>query len=324
MTVFELVCTILLAAIPAATSLLYVALGELIYERSGVLNLGLEGTMLVGAVTAVYGQTVSSSPVFAVLLAAAAAAGAGVLHAILCVWLRTNQVVTGLAFVVLLTGATAFWGQSLVGQRVDVDLRISQTFPGGFSAIAGTPFDQDLLTYLAVVLTIVSWWWLFRSVSGAKLRAAGDSADVARALGINIRITRVVAGAIGGALAGAGGAHLSLVYASQWQENMTAGRGWIALVLVIFARWHPGALLPSAYVFGALGILQLNLQAFGVESSSYLISMVPFALAIAVLSATSAVIRNRPSSMPADLGVPISWHVTAAPRVRHPVMTLET
>lgn len=305
MTVSDLMLVVVATSIPAAIPLLYASLGELIYEKSGVLNLGLEGTMLLGAMAAVQAQTTWGSPFVSILAAAGAAAIAGLVHAVLCVHFRTNQVVTGLAFVVLLSGLTAFWGQDLVGRRVEIDLVFSRSAASLVPGVGPLLLGQDVLTYLSLLLALLSWWVLFRTRWGTRLRASGEDAEAAVASGIPVAAVRLLAGAVAGAMAGLGGAYLSLAYASQWQENMVAGRGWIAVVLVIFARWRIGWLVVSAFLFGALSVLQLNLQAFGIDSSSYLIGMVPFILAILALALASWLIRNRPSAMPAGLGRPL-------------------
>ena len=293
---------VMAGAVRAGTPLIYAGLGELIYERSGVINLGIEGFMLVGAMSAVWTQVVWGSWVLSIAVASLCTAVLGILHGVLCVRVGTNQIATGLAFVILCQGLTAFFGDTLVGQRIVVDLQFSWPGLSRIPVLGRVFFQQDFMVYFAVLLVFFVWVFLNRTKTGIILRATGESAVAVASAGISVVWVRVFAGALCGALCGLGGAYLSLVYASQWQENMVAGRGWIALVMVIFAMWRPFPLLIGAYLFGGLTALQLNLQAAGVRTSSYLLGMVPFVLTIIVLVVASVIIRRRPMGIPSELG----------------------
>jgi general nucleoside transport system permease protein len=293
---------LLAGALRAGTPLVYVGLGELIYERSGVLNLGLEGFMLIGAVSSVWAEATWGSWPLSVAVGALCAAGACFLHGLLCVLLGTNQVATGLAFVILGQGVTAFLGRDLVGQRIAADLDVRIPYLADIPLLGPALFHQDILVYASILCTLGVWLFLFRTRSGIALRAVGENAEAAASHGIRVTWVRLAASAVCGAFCGLGGAHLALAYASQWQENMTAGRGWIALVLVIFAMWRPGRLLLAGYLFGGLSSLHLNLQAWGISSSSYLLATLPFVLSLVVLVFATISMGRRPLGMPSDLG----------------------
>ena len=294
--------SIVAGSIRAGTPLVFAGLGELIYERSGVINLGLEGMMLVGAMSAVWAQVAWGFWPLSLFMAVFCGALMGVLHWLLCVRHRTNQIATGVAIVILCHGLTAFLGDHLVGQRIVVDLQCSVPGLSSLPVLGAAIFEQDLLVYLAVLMVVLTWLYLNRTRSGIRLRATGDSAKAAAASGISVLRMRFFAAMACGALCGLGGAHLSLVIASQWQENMVAGRGWIALVMVIFAMWRPFPLLLGAYLFGGLTALHLNLQAAGVRVSSYFLAMLPFVFTILVLVVVSVWLRKRAIGIPADLG----------------------
>jgi simple sugar transport system permease protein len=262
--------------------------------------------MLVGALTGVWAQITWNSWPLSLALCLMIGSLVGLMHGAFCIYLRTNQAATGLAFVVLCQGVTAFLGRNLVGERVVVDLSCSWPVLSGIPILGRVVFQQDFLVYLAIVITSLVWFFLYKTRWGLTLRAAGDGAQQSAARGIPVRKVRLAASAACGALCGLGGAHLSLAYASQWQESMTSGRGWIALVLVIFSMWRPYYLLFAGFFFGGLTALQLNLQAWGIQTSAYLLGMLPFVLSIVVLVLASLIIRKRPLGMPADLGKPFT------------------
>ena len=255
---------ILLTVITAATPLVIAALGELVTERSGVLNLGVEGMMIMGAVSAFAATQITGSPYIGVLAGIAAGGAFSLLFGFLTLTLVANQVATGLALTILGLGLSGQLGESFVGQPgiklqpIVVPLLSDIPFMGRLL------FQQDLIFYLSIALVVGINWFLFKSRTGLKMRAIGDNHASAHALGINDIRTRYLAVMFGGACAGLAGARLSLVYTPQWVENMTAGRGWIALALVVFASWRPLRLLAGGYLFGAVSIGQLHAQAFGI------------------------------------------------------------
>lgn len=274
MSMFE---AILLTVATASTPLLIAAIGELVVERSGVLNLGVEGMMLMGAVVGFGAALMTGSPWVGVFAAIAAGALFSLLFAFLALTLATNQVATGLALTLLGIGASGMIGEAFVGQPGIKLGSIHDVWLVGpvFKALSGLPFgrflfSQDPLFYVSLLLVAGVAWFLFRTRAGLTLRSVGDNHGSAHALGIRVIAIRYMAVAFGGACAGLAGAQLSLVYTSQWIENMTAGRGWIALALVVFASWRPLRVLLGAYLFGAITIFQLHVQAMSLAEMAFL------------------------------------------------------
>ncbi|MCO6050650.1 ABC transporter permease [Mesorhizobium sp. RP14(2022)] len=296
--------SILLTIATAATPLLIAALGELVVERSGVLNLGVEGMMVIGAVCGFAGAALSGSPWIGVLCGVLAGALFSLLFGVLTITVATNQVATGLSLTLLGLGLSGLIGESFVGSP---GLRLPNLYVPGLTDIplvGRLLFGQDPIFYISILLLIGVSWFLFRTRTGLTLRAIGDSHASAHALGIEVVAYRYAAVLFGGACAGLAGAHLSLVYTPQWVENMTAGRGWIALALVVFASWRPMRILFGAYLFGAVSIGQLHAQALGVGIPSQFLSALPYLATVVVLVIIS---RNRRLTMmntPASLGQP--------------------
>ena len=295
---------ILLTVITASTPLVIAAMGELVTERSGVLNLGVEGMMIIGAVCAFAVAQMCGSPLIGVGAGIAGGAAFSLLFAFLTLSLVANQVATGLALTILGLGVSGMLGESFVGvpgvklQPIAIPLLADIPFVGPLL------FRQDLIFYLSILLVVGVNWFLFRTRSGLKLRAIGDNHGSAHTLGIHVIRTRYLAVLFGGACAGLAGAQLSLVYTPQWVENMSAGRGWIALALVVFASWRPWRLLAGGYLFGAVTIGQLHAQAFGIGLPSQLLSALPYAATIVVLVIISQNRRTTLINTPASLGKP--------------------
>lgn len=295
---------ILLTVITAATPLVIAALGELVTERSGVLNLGVEGMMIMGAVLAFVATQATGSPYVGVLAGIAAGGVFSLLFGFLTLTLVANQVATGLALTILGLGISGQIGESVVGQPgiklqpIEIPLLSEIPFLGPLL------FRQDLIFYLSIALVVGIHWFLFKSRTGLKMRAIGDNHASAHALGINVIRTRYLAVMFGGACAGLAGAQLSLVYTPQWVENMAAGRGWIALALVVFASWRPLRVLAGGYLFGAVSIGQLHAQAFGIGIPSQVLSALPYAATIVVLIIISHNRRTTLINTPASLGKP--------------------
>ncbi|WP_024585591.1 ABC transporter permease [Aliihoeflea sp. 2WW] len=295
---------ILLTVSMAATPLLLAAIGELVVERSGVLNLGVEGMMIMGAVTGFGVALMTGNPFLGALAAIIVGALFSLLFAFLTLTLVTNQVATGLALTLLGLGLSGMVGESFVGQPGVRLPRLDVPFLSELPIVGRLVFSQDLIFYVSVFLTIGVAWFLFYTKAGLTLRSVGDNHASAHALGIKVVRIRYLAVLFGGACAGLAGAHLSLVYVPQWVENMTAGRGWIALALVVFASWRPLRVLAGAYLFGAVSIGQLHAQALGIGIPSQLLSALPYIATIVVLVLIS---RNRRLTMvntPASLGRP--------------------
>jgi simple sugar transport system permease protein len=289
---------IAIGAVRGGTSLVFAGVGETIAERSGVINLGCEGSMLVGALAAYAVGIETGNPWLGALAGVIAGIALSLVHGLLVLVRGANQIATGLAVTFLGLGATALFGQSYVSQGVEpFD---TWAIPGLSSIPFLGPvfFDHDPLTYLSFVLVPAAWWFLFRSGSGLKLRAAGERPGVLGTMGVDARVSRWIAIAVGGGLAGLGGAQLSTAFARTWSENMVAGRGFIAVALVIFAAWNPVGILVGAYLFSGAVALELELQARGTDVSIFLLAAVPYAVVIIVLSLLS---RRRKFAAPESL-----------------------
>lgn len=288
----------------AATPILLAALGELVVERAGVLNLGVEGMMITGAITGFIAASLTGSAALGFLGAAAGGAGLSLLFAVLVLWLRSNQVATGLALTLFGLGLAALLGQPWNGVRAPPMPRLDLPILSDVPVLGPVLFRHDLVVYLGVALVAAVWWGLFRTRAGLALRAVGESHDAAHALGLHVLRVRLLAILFGGAMAGLGGAYLSLVRVPQWTEGLTAGSGWIALAIVVFASWRPWRLLLGAWLFGGVSVLQLNLQLARAPIPVELLSMAPYLVTILVLVLiTSGRGRSRLRA-PGSLGQP--------------------
>jgi general nucleoside transport system permease protein len=292
----------LLTIVTAATPLLFAALGELVTERSGVLNLGVEGMMAMGAVCGFAAAYLTGSPALGVLAALVAGMLTASLFAFLTLFLVANQVASGLALTLFGLGLSALIGDAFVAQP---GVRIPAIQIPGLTDIPFVGrllFGEDPLIYIAIALTVAVSWFLFRTRGGLIVRAVGDNHVSAHALGYSVIRVRFMAVLFGGACAGLGGGYLSLVYTPQWTQNMTAGRGWIALALVVFGAWLPFRVAVGALLFGAVSILQLHAQAFGIGVPSQFLSALPYLTTVVVLVLIS---QNRTllrANTPACLG----------------------
>lgn len=281
---------ILLTVITAATPLLLAAIGELVVERSGVLNLGVEGMMIMGAVAGFAGANLSGSGTVGCLAAIAAGVAMALPFAFVTLKLAANQVATGLALTLLGLGLSGMIGEPFVGTP---GVRLPRLNVPGLSDlpfIGPVVFSQDALVYVSILLTAGVSYTLFRTRIGLVIRAVGDNHASAHALGYSVIRVRFLCVLFGGAAAGLGGGYLSLAYTPLWVESMTAGRGWIALALVVFASWLPWRVVVGAYLFGAVTVLQYHAQAFGIGVPAQFMSMLPYLATILVLVIIS---RNR-------------------------------
>lgn len=290
----------------AATPLLFAALGELVVEKAGVLNLGVEGMMIVGAIAGFATTTETGSPWLGLLAAMAGGAALAAVFGVLTQLLMSNQVATGLALTMFGLGMAAMLGQPYSGLAAPGFPRPDFGTLAAIPALGPIVFGHDWLVYLSIALTAAVAWFLARSRAGLVLRAIGESHDAAHAIGYSVVAIRFVAILFGGAMAGLGGAFLALVQTPLWLEGMTAGRGWIALAIVVFATWKPWRALLGAYLFGGVTVLQLNLQAIGVPIGSEYLSMTPYLVTIIVLVVISADEARARLSAPACLGRPFS------------------
>ena len=300
----ETVLLTLLTVVVAATPLVYAAIGELVVERSGVLNLGVEGMMLVGAVAAFATTHASGSPTLGVVAGFGAGVALALVFAFLTLTLQSSQVATGLALTIFGVGLSALAGQSLVGVALGGLPGIAVPGLSAIPFVGRLLFEHDLLVYGSFALVAAVAWFLSRTRAGLVLRACGDSHDAAHALGYPVIRVRYLATLFGGGCAGLGGAYLSMAYTPMWAENMSAGRGWIALALVVFAVWQPGRLLAGAYLFGGIGVLQLHGQALGITVPSQLMSMLPYLATILVLVLISRDAGRIRRNAPASIGKP--------------------
>ena len=286
-----LLTSILTITLRAGTSLIYATIGEIYTERSGILNLGVEGMMLTAAVTAFATTYYTGSPILGVGVAICLGAILASIHAFLTVTMRANQVVSGLSITLFGTGLASFFGErlgpasnggnlvGLIGSRFSpFEVPILSQIP-----VVGAFFKQDIMTYLLYLLIPLAWFYLFRTRNGLNLRAVGESPQTADAMGINVSLMRYIYTILGGALIGLGGAHLSLAYAPGWAENITGGRGWIVVALVIFSMWNPARAVLGAILFGGINAVQFRLQAGGTTIPSAYLNMAPYLMTILVL-----------------------------------------
>ena len=305
----ELVAHILISAIVAATPLVFAAIGELVAERSGVLNLGVEGMMIVGAIAGFSAIIATKSALLAMAAAMLGGSALAALFGMLTLTLRANQVASGLALTMFGLGLSALWGQGYSGLSAPPFPRLQISGLTDLPLVGKLLFGQDGLLYLSFAVVLVVAWTLERTRLGLIIRAIGENHDAAHAIGYRVIAYRYLALIFGGAMAGLGGAYLSLVQTPLWVERMTAGRGWIALALVVFAAWRPWRVLLGAYLFGGITILQLHSQALGVKIDAQLLSMLPYLTTIVVLVFISRDAATVKLTAPACLGKP--FHAAA-------------
>jgi simple sugar transport system permease protein len=305
MNILSLLTAVLHSAVVSATPILFAALGEIYAERSGVMNLGLEGLMLVGAATGFLVTYRTHDLVLGVLMAMAVAAFLGLVFSLIVITLKANQVVTGLVMTIFGTGLSSFIGRTVVAQSAPVVFNaIPIPFLVKIPLLGPILFNQDLLVYLLYVLVPVSWLIIYRTRIGLELRSVGENPAAADALGLNVFAFRYLSVCLGSALAGLAGAYLSLAYAPTWLENMTNGRGWIAIVLVIFATWNPLKAALGALLFGCFDVLGFRLQAMGLHISPYFLGMLPYLITIIVLVMISVTSLRAKNPMPKALTIP--------------------
>ena len=285
------------ALMAAATPILLAAIGELVVEKAGVLNLGVEGMMITGAVCGFVVTVESGSPYLGFLAAAAGGAALSLLFAFLTQITLANQVASGLALTLFGLGISALIGQSYVGikppRMPDMPFGPLTDIP----VLGPILFGHDAMLYLGLILVLATWYTLTFTRLGLVLKAVGENHDAAHALGYNVVRLRVLAIVFGGACAGLGGGYISLVRVPQWTEGMTAGVGWIALALVVFASWKPGRVLLGAYLFGGITLLQFQLQGAGVAIPVEYLAMSPYVITIVVLVLLSSDRTQAPASL---------------------------
>ncbi|MEW5721961.1 MAG: ABC transporter permease [Thermodesulfobacteriota bacterium] len=297
----------IIGAVSSATPILLATLGEIITERSGILNLGVEGMMLVGALSGFAAARLTGNAGLGLLAAMISAGLISLIHAFLSVSLRTNQVVSGLGLTIFGIGLTGYFGKSMIGVPAPVTIgKLVLPVISEIPFFGNIFFKHDPLVYTAVILVPLCYWFLFRTRAGLHLRAVGDNPAAADMAGINVQALRYGATFAGGMLCGLGGIYISLVYTPFWAENMIAGRGWIAIALVIFSSWDPRLALMGALLFGGVDVLATRIQALGVDVPPYFLRMLPYAFTITILILTTARRAGGRglSAMPASLTLP--------------------
>jgi simple sugar transport system permease protein len=294
---------IILTVIAASTPLLLAAAGELVAERAGVLNLGVEGMMIVGAACGFAGAYLTGSIAVGALCGISGGVALSAVFAALTLGLAANQVASGLALTILGVGLSGLIGANYVGQKIEGAASLDIPYLTDIPLIGHVLFGENAFVYFSVVLIVGIWYFLYRTKPGLVLRAVGDNHTSAHALGYPVLKIRALAVLFGGACAGLGGAYLPLAYTPFWISGMTAGRGWIALALVVFSSWLPFRLMVGAYLFGGITILQLHAQAMGLGIPSQLMTALPYLATVLVLVAISGMRGRAGSAAPASLGL---------------------
>ena len=305
----ETVVAIALAALGAGTPLVFAALGELVAEKSGVLNLGVEGMMVMGAVCGFVVASESGSLWLGVLVALLAGTAMAGLFAVLTLTFQANQVAAGLALTIFGVGASAFIGLDYTSVALTGIQPVHIPLLSELPVVGSLIFALDPLMYVSFAMLGAVSWFLYRTRFGLVLRAVGEAPESAHAIGYPVIRIRYLAVLFGGAMAGLGGAYLALVYTPLWVEAMSAGRGWISLALVVFATWRPLRVMLGAYLFGGITIIQFHAQAMGVDLPSQLLSMLPYLATIVVLVLISRDVKTIRLNAPASLGM--SYHPAA-------------
>ena len=289
------------STVVAATPLIYAALGETIVEKSGVLNLGIEGMMLVGAVAGFAATFATGSDTLGFIAAACAGAALSLVFGFLTLSLQTNQVATGLALTLFGVGLSAFLGHDLAGTPLPSLPPLVFPILTAIPVVGDLFFHYDAMVYLSLVLFFAISWFLANTRAGLEMRAIGESPSVAHAIGKPVLATRYLAVVFGGATAGVAGAYLSLVQTPMWVEGMSAGKGWIALALVVFGTWKPSRVVVGAYLFGGVTQFQLFAQGFGLPVPTEFLSMLPYVATIVVLvficRDPKTILLNQPASL---------------------------
>jgi simple sugar transport system permease protein len=299
----ETIQLFLISVTEAATPLLLASLGEIYSERSGVINLGIEGMMLIGAYTAFITSNITGNVWLAVLVAGLAGALLSSIHAFLSITLKVNQIVSGLALSLMGVGVSGLLGQGLIGLAAPRLTRIHIPILSSIPIIGPVLFAQDPLVLISVLLAPALWFILFKTMIGLKIRSVGENPEAADVAGINVDLVRYASVIFGGFLSGIAGSYFSLVLSAAWIENMTAGRGWIALGLVIFSFWNPLYALIGSYIFGILEVVQYRFQIL-FNLPTELFSALPYGITLIALAIFSTEYARKKVGAPAALGKP--------------------
>lgn len=292
------------ATVRAGTPILFATLGAIINERAGIINLGIEGLMLIGAVAGFAATHATGSLLVGVIAAFALAFIAGSIHAFITVQLRGNQIVCGLALTMFGIGMTALFGKPLVGLTIEGFKRVAIPGLSQLPVIGKAFFNQNLLIYFSFLLVAAIWLFFYRTRWGLAVRTLGENPAAADTCGVPVNLYRFLAVTIGSGIVGIGGAYLSLASTPMWIENMSAGRGWIAVALVIFAGWSSPKAMLGAYLFGGITAMQLRFQAMGTTVSAHVLQMLPYFFTILVLVISTIRLQKGASQQPESLGLP--------------------
>ncbi len=302
-----IIISLLSNAIKAGTILLFPTIGEIFAERVGILNLGVEGMMLIGAFFGFIVTHITNNPYIGFAAGVAAGGIAALIHAFVSITLRGNQIVSGLALTIFGAGFTTFYGQRWINMNLNTSF---QSFPfpilSKIPVIGSILFNQDIIVYLSYILAVLMWFILYKTMIGINIRAVGENAKASNAMGINVYKVRYIWTFFGGLMAGAGGAYLTIGYAPFWLDGITAGRGWIAIALVIFAMWDPLKAVFGAYLFGSINALQFQLQAAGTTIPSAILNMLPYLVTFIAIVASSIIVKAKHIRPPKELGIPYS------------------
>jgi len=293
---------ILSMGITAGTPLLLASVGEILSEKSGVLNLGIEGLMLMGAITGFMVSFLTGNKWIALLVVMAVSTILGLIISFILITLRANQIATGIAFTIFCTGLSAIVGKSYIGIVVNntfkkINFEVLNGFP-----LAELLLNHDILVYIAFFLAIAAWFLMYKTKTGLHLRAAGDSPATLDSLGVNVVFQRYLFTTVGSVFAGISGAYLSLAYSPSWIEGMAAGRGWLTIALVNFALWNPLYAIAGAYLYGIFYALSFRLEAMGVAVPSYFLRMLPYIFPIIILIISK--LKNKRNYAPKYLSLP--------------------
>ena len=295
---------LLFATIKAGTPLLFATLGAIIMERSGIINLGIEGLMLIGALSGFVTSYYTDSLLLGVIAAFLASMAAGSIHGLITVYLRGNQIVSGLSLTMFGIGITALFGRKMVGLTIPGFDKFHIPLLSKIPVVGPGMFSHDVLVYFSVFLVVLIGLFFYKTKWGLYLRSVGENPSAADTSGIDVNRYRMCAVLVGSGFAGIGGAYLSLAYTPFWIENMSAGRGWIAVALVIFAQWNTTRALAGAYLFGGINAIQLRMQAVGTNISPHLLAMLPYIFTILVLIVATMRLEKGSSPEPESLGLP--------------------
>ena len=300
----EIISIVIKSGIYNATPILLVALGETIVEKSGILNLGLEGLMLFGALIGFIFSYLTNSVFIGFLLAFVLTGLFNLIHGIITITLKANQTVSGLALTFLGVGVSSFLGRGFVGKTAPHLKIITIPFLSKIPFIGNILFNQNIVVYLSFILIFALYFFIYKTRGGLYLQICGENPATADTAGINVDFNRYLAIFVGGCFAGIGGAFITLGEAATWVDNISNGKGWIAVAIVIFGRWNPIKVAFTSYLFGTLYILPLRLQVYGISIPSNILGMIPYIFTIIVLIITSIGTIKKRLGAPAALGLP--------------------